>query len=73
MKDPRTEIIEIEYMLDVKQLTPGVIRVTDGLKTLDLYKTKYFAPTEGTRGYMGNDWRNTLETFFDVKPSGLTV
>ena len=72
-KDPRIELIEIEYLLDVRQLTKGVIRVTDGLKTLDLYRTKYFAPTTGVRGFMGNDWRGTLEVFFDVKPSGITV
>ena len=42
----RRDRLRAEYPLEVFILTAGVIRLTDGVKRLDLYKTKYFKPDE---------------------------
>jgi hypothetical protein len=63
----RIENIKNEYGLHCIRLSEYTIRVTDGNKRLDLYKTRYFKVDTGERGnltYVGRD--NLIREYFNL-------
>ena len=63
----RIEDIKNKYGLDCVRLSQYTIRVTDGNKRLDLYKTRYFKVDTGERGnltYAGTD--NLIREYFNL-------
>ena len=65
----RKEWIEDKYPLTVIVLTPGVIRITDGDKRLDLYKRRYFKVDDKVRFDLDRSKADQLiQNYFDVEP-----